>query len=245
MAGLGGALRRIVDLALPLRCLACGAIVEGAGALCPVCWSGLELISAPQCVCCGLPFRHDPGPDAVCGGCMARPPAFDRARSALRYNDLAARLILGFKRGDKLHHLDAFARWLERCGGAMAAEADLICPAPLHLSRLWRRRYNQSALLANALARRAGRPPSPDLLVRARRTPSQAGLTRRQRIENLRGAIVVRKRRRAAVDGARVLVVDDVMTTGATVDACARALKRAGAAHVGVVTLARTLRGSA
>ncbi len=244
LAGFGDIGRRVVDTVLPLRCLACGAIVDEIGALCPACWTGLELIAAPVCASCGLPFGHDGEPGAVCGGCLAHPPAFDRARAALRYNDLAAKLIVGFKRGDRLHHLAAFARWLERSGGSMVGEADLICPVPLHPVRLWRRRYNQSALLANALAKRAARRSTPDLLVRRRATPSQGGLNRRQRIENLRGAIAVRRGRTDAVRGARVVVVDDVMTTGATVDACAKALKRAGALRVDVVALARVVRGT-
>jgi len=200
------------------------------------------MIASPYCASCGLPFGHDEGPDAICGGCLAHPPAFDEARSALRYNDLAARLIVGFKRSDKLHHLKAFTAWLDGAGSALLSEADLICPVPLHRTRLWRRRYNQSALLANALAKKRGLRPTPDLLVRRRATPSQGGLNRRQRIENLRGAIAIRTRYKGIIVSASVVVVDDVMTTGATVDACAKALKRAGAGHVGVITLARVVR---
>ncbi|MDG2482801.1 MAG: ComF family protein, partial [Alphaproteobacteria bacterium] len=185
---------------------------------------------------------HAEGPGALCGGCLAHPPAFDLARSALRYNDMAAKLIIGFKRSDKLHHLAAFTQWLERAGESLIGGADMICPVPFHPTRLWRRRFNQSALLANALAKRTGKPAVPDLLIRRRATPSQGGLNRRQRIENLRGAIAVRAKRSGAVKGSSVLVIDDVMTTGATVDACAKALKRAGAVHVAVTTLARVVR---
>jgi ComF family protein len=233
--------KRLLDTILPLRCLGCGEIVD-SGALCTACWSILDQISAPMCASCGLPFGHDEGPDAVCGGCLANPPAFNRARAALRYNDLVARLIVGFKHSDKLHHQDAFVRWLERAAGPSLAEIDLICCVPLHRRRLWHRRYNQSALLANALARRLGKPAMPELLVRRRATPPQAGLNRRQRIENLRGAMIIRPGREGHVRDRRILVVDDVLTTGATVDACAKALKKAGAAHIDVVTLARVVR---
>jgi ComF family protein len=233
--------KRLLDTLLPLRCLGCGVVVE-TGALCTACWSGLDHIAAPACARCGLPFGHDEGPDALCGGCLAEPPAFDRARAALRYNDLSARLIIGFKHSDKLHHLDAFVRWLERAAGADLAGADLVCCVPLHRRRLWHRRFNQSALLANALARCAGKVSAPDLLVRRRATPSQAGLNRRQRIDNLRGAMIVRSGMETRVSGRRILLVDDVYTTGATVDACAKALRRAGADHIGVVTLARVVR---
>jgi ComF family protein len=233
--------KRLLDTILPLRCLGCGVIVD-SGALCTACWSDLDQISAPVCACCGLPFGHEEGPDALCGGCLANPPAFNRARAALRYNDLAARLIIGFKHSDKLHHQDAFVRWLERAAGPSLADVDLICCVPLHRRRLWHRRFNQSALLANALARRLGKTAMPELLVRRRSTPPQAGLNRRQRIENLRGAMIIRPGREGQVRDRRILVVDDVLTTGATVDACAKALKKAGAAHIDVVTLARVVR---
>ena len=233
--------RRAVDTALPLRCLACGEIVHLQGALCGTCWSGLDFISAPQCARCGLPFRLDHGPKAICAGCAAQPPAFDRARAALRYNNTIAQLLVGFKRGDRLHHLDVFVRWLELVSAEALAEAEIVCPVPLHWRRLWWRRFNQSALLANALARRASRPAMPDLLVRRRATSSQGGLDRHQRIANLRGAIAVRGRRAAAVEDRRVLLIDDVMTTGATVGACAAALRRAGAARVDVAVLARVV----
>ncbi len=233
--------KRLLDIVLPLRCLSCGVIVD-SGALCPACWSELDHISAPACSRCGLPFGHDEGSDAVCGGCLASPPAFDRARAALRYNDLAARLIVGFKHSDKLHHQGAFVRWLERAAGPDLAAADLVCCVPLHRRRLWHRRFNQSALLANALAHHGGRTAAPELLVRRHATPSQAGLNRRQRIENLRGAMIVRPDMEDRVKDCRILLVDDVFTTGATVNACAKALRKAGAGHIGVVTLARVVR---
>jgi len=234
--------RLALDAVLPPRCIACGDIVGAGTALCGACWPGLELIAAPQCARCGLPFAFDQGPDALCGGCAANPPAFDRARQALRYNDLSARLIVGFKRADRSHLLPAFAAWLQRAAGPMLEEADMICCVPLHRSRLLARRFNQSALMATALGRLGGRPVAVDLLERRRATPSQGGLSRNQRFDNLRGAIGVRPHRAALCDGRRILLVDDVYTTGATVEACARALRRGGAAAVDVVTLARVLR---
>lgn len=233
--------RRAVDTALPPRCLACGEIVHLRGALCGTCWSRLDFISAPQCARCGLPFRLSYGPKALCAGCSAQPPAFERARAALRYNDTIAQLLVGFKRGDRLHHLDTFVRWLELAGAEALAEAEIVCPVPLHRWRLWWRRFNQSALLANALAHRTGLAAMPDLLVRRRATPSQGGLGRQQRSANLRGAIAVRGRRAAAIEGRHVLLIDDVMTTGATVGACAAALRRAGAARIDVAVLARVV----
>lgn len=233
--------RRGVDAVLPPRCLACGTIVLQQDGLCASCWPGLDFISTPRCACCGLPFDWDHGLEALCAGCIAQPPAFERARAALRYNDTIAQLLVGFKRGDRLHHLDVLVRWLRLAGGEALAEAEIVCPVPLHWRRLWWRRFNQSALLANALARRTGLVAMPDLLVRRRATPSQHGLDRRQRIANLRGAIAVRERRVAAVEGRHVLLIDDVMTSGATVGACTVALKRAGAGRVDAAVVARAV----
>ena len=236
--------RTMLDALLPPRCIACGGIVGAGTALCADCWPGLDLITAPQCARCGLPFDFDLGEGALCGGCAASPPAFERARAALRYNDLSARLIVGFKRADRTHLVPAFARWLQRAAGPLLEEADLVACVPLHRRRLLARRYNQSAMLALALSRLAGRPVAIDLLARTRATPSQGGLNRNQRFDNLRGAIAVRPHRAALVPGRRILLVDDVFTTGATVEACARTLYRAGAAGVDVVTLARVVRAT-
>ena len=236
--------RSMLDAVLPPRCIACGGIVGAGTALCADCWPGLDLITAPQCARCGLPFDFDLGEGALCGGCAASPPAFERARAALRYNDLSARLIVGFKRADRTHLVPAFARWLQRAAGPLLDEADLVACVPLHRRRLLARRYNQSAMLALALSRLAGRPVAIDLLARTRATPSQGGLNRNQRFDNVRGAIAVRPHRAALVPGRRILLVDDVFTTGATVEACARVLYRAGAAGVDVVTLARVVRAT-
>ncbi len=236
--------RQALDAVLPPRCIACGAIVGAGTALCADCWPGLDLITAPHCARCGLPFDFDMGADALCGACAATPPAYDRARAALRYNDLSARLIVGFKRADRTHLLPAFARWLQRAAGPLLEEADLIACVPLHRRRLLARRYNQSAMLASALARLAAKPVAVDLLARIRATASQGGLNRNQRFDNLRGAIAVRAHRAALVPGRRILLIDDVFTTGATVEACARVLYRAGAADVDVVTLARVVRAT-
>ncbi len=241
-APLQRATRLTLDVVLPLRCPVCDGVVREVGRLCPSCRPQLAFVTEPMCARCGLGFAWDHGPEALCAGCLAWPPAFARARAALRYNDIARCLILGFKHGDRLHRRDAFVRWLERAGAAALAEAEIVCPVPLRPWRLWQRRFNQSALLANALASRAGLIAMPDLLVRRRQSrPSQAGLNRRQRIANLRGAIAVRKHHAAAIAGRHVLLIDDVMTTGATVSACARALERAGAARVDVAVLARAV----
>ncbi len=238
------AARRPVDLLLPPRCLACGAITPGEGALCGSCWGGLSFIERPWCACCGLPFEFDVADGALCGGCAARQPAFDAARAVLRYDDASRPLILSFKHGDRMQAGRHFGGWMARAGAEQARQADLVAPVPLHWRRLVARRYNQSAELARGVAAAAGVDLCLDLLRRTRATPSQGGLNRRARRLNVRGAFAVSPRRREAVEGARILLVDDVLTTGATLEACARTLKRAGAARVEALALARVVRGA-
>ncbi len=238
-----GWLGAAVDALLPPRCLACAAAVDVPGRLCPRCWSGVDFIVPPYCAVCGFPFDFDEGEDALCGACAGKPPAFDRARSAMCFNGVARDLVHGFKYRDQTHAAPALAAWLARAGGDLLAEADAITPVPLHRWRLFARRFNQAALLAREVARLAGKPFAPDLLARTRRTPSQIGLKGRARLANVRGAFAVRPRRRDRVAGARIVLVDDVMTTGATAAACAAALRRGGAERVEVLTLARVVRG--
>ena len=239
MTALSGAGAAALDVLLPPRCLACGALVEANGLLCSACWSGLSFISAPLCEACGLPFAFAVAERTRCAACLADPPPFERARAALIYDDASRRLILGFKHADRTEAAPAFGRWLLRAGAALLADADLIVPVPLHRWRLFQRRYNQAALLAHAVGRLAGRPVSPDLLVRRRRTPSQGGLGRQGRRRNVAGAFALAPGRVERVRGCRVLLIDDVHTTGATLVECARALRRAGAGAVDALTLAR------
>jgi ComF family protein len=228
-----------LDVLLPPRCLGCGVTVDQNGLLCTECWSGLSFIAPPLCACCGLPFAYEVAARSQCAACLASPPDFERARAVLVYDDASRRLVLGFKHADRLEAAPAFGRWLARAGAELTAEADLITPVPLHRWRLFQRRYNQAGLLAQALGRVAGRPVAPDLLVRSRRTPSQGGLGRAGRRRNVAGAFAVRPGREAQVRGRRILLIDDVHTTGATLGECARALRRAGAASVDALTLAR------
>jgi ComF family protein len=239
--GLARAARIALDLVLPPLCLVCRKPVGDPGALCADCWSAVRFIGPPLCERCGLPFEHEQA-SAVCGGCMAQPPVFARARAVMRYDEASKPLILRFKNADRVHAAPALARWMARAGADLLAQSELIVPVPLHWRRLFRRRYNQSALLAKALTRQSGIPWAPDALRRLRPTPSQGGLTARERRLNVRGAFAVPRRRRALVAGRRVLLVDDVLTTGATLDAAARALRRAGAAHVDALAIARVLR---
>ena len=231
----------VLGLLLPRRCLACGATVESDGALCVECWPQIRFLGPPCCACCGLPFDYDQGAGAVCAGCAARPPVFDRARAVFAYDAASRGPILAFKHADRIDAAPAFVRMMIQAAGDLLADDPLIVPVPLHRSRLLMRRYNQAAVLAGALARQTGLACVPDLLVRRRRTPSQGGLGAAARRRNVQGAFTVREGRDSGLRGRRVLLVDDVMTTGATVEACARPLLRAGALAVDVLTLARVI----
>jgi len=235
--------RGLVDFLFPPLCIVCRIQVAQPGSLCAGCWQAIEFLDGPACACCGLPFDLDPGTEARCAACLADPPAFDRARAVMRYTDKSRGPILALKHADRLDLVPGFARWLDRAGRGLLDEADLIVPVPLHVSRLWRRRYNQAAELARALGRLAGKPVEPMALARTRPTPSQGEMpSAKARRRNVRGAFEVPAGSKPALTGRTVLLVDDVLTTGATADACARVLKRTGAGKVHVLALARVVR---
>ena len=232
-----------VDVVLPPTCLACYAPVGASGALCPDCWSRVSFIGRPCCARCGLPFAIEAAPDALCGDCARAPPAYERARAAFLYEGAGRELILAFKMADRSWVAPMLAAWLQRAAAPLLPDADLVVPVPLHRWRLLARRFNQAAVLAGLMARGTDAAAVPDLLVRTRRTPPQTRLPRSARRRNVRGAFAVRRSRAHLVAGRSVLLVDDVLTTGATVSACARALHEAGAARVDVATLARVVPG--
>lgn len=234
---------RALDLLLPPQCLQCGAGVERVGMLCPACWRRTSFLGPPLCEVCGYPFEFDVGEGALCGACTRERPVFDRARAALSYEAVGRDLVLAFKLSDRTYAAPALAGWMVRAGAELLEGADLLAPVPLHRRQLFLRRYNQAALLAQAVGRASGRRVVPDLLVRTRATALQTRLSAAARVENVRGAFRVRPSRESTVADRRIVVIDDVMTTGATVSACARALRKAGAAEVFVLTLARTVRG--
>jgi len=239
--------RWVFDRLLPRRCLSCASVVPDDGApVCSQCWGELSFIMAPQCARCGVPFEQmlpwNAGAEILCGACMVQPPPFERARAIWRYDEASRRLILPFKHADATDAAPLLAEWLVRTAPDLLADADVIVPVPLHRSRLWRRRYNQAALLAWALGRWRGQPVCPDALVRTRATLPQGGLGRLARLRNVRGAFQLHPGRREQVRGQRVLLIDDVHTTGATLNECSRVLRRAGATAVDVLTLARAVR---
>ena len=235
--------RTVLDVFFPPLCMSCRRRVSEPHALCATCWAAISFIESAVCAKCGTPFEADPGSETICGSCHAKPHHFDRARSLCKYDDASKALILGLKHGDRLDHVPGLSRWLARAGGELLVGADLIVPVPLHRWRLWKRRYNQAAILAKHLSGISGKPHRPLVLVRTRPTPSQGEMpSAKARRRNVLSAFKVPPEQRVELRGRNVLLVDDVLTTGATLDACARALKRGGAARVDVLTVSRVVR---
>jgi ComF family protein len=235
--GLIAAGRRALDLILPPTALDGGAAISPG--LSADAWAKIAFVDDPVCDGCGSPFEYAPGFGERCAACMARPRAFDRARVACLYDEHSRELVLQFKHADRTDLSGLFAKWLSRSAGELIEDADAVVPVPLHPLRLLRRRYNQAAEIARPLARMAGLDYLPDALVRKRATATQGGRTAGGRRRNVQGAFSVPDNRRHLVEGRCILLIDDVLTTGATTEACARALKAAGAAHVSLAVVAK------
>jgi ComF family protein len=231
--------RAALDLALPPACMSCNDPVDRPGALCGACWGQIEFIAPPFCKCCGMPFEFEQPGEAICAGCLAHPPRYAHARSVMIYNDASRVLAIGFKHKDRLEGAPSFAAWMARAGQDLLVPGAVLVPVPLHRWRLFARRYNQAGLLALGIALETGLGCEPLMLARIKRTPSQRGLTAKARRRNVAGAFQVRPQFRERVKGMYIVLVDDVFTTGATAEACARVLCLAGAAQVDVLTLAR------
>ena len=229
-----------LDVALPTLCVACREPVDGDG-VCAGCWAKLSFIAPPFCPRLGIPFVYDPGSDMLSMEAIANPPAYARARAALRYDDVARTLVHALKYRDRTDLAPAMGRWMARAGHELLDDADVLVPVPLHWRRAWGRRYNQSGALARVIERQTGVRMAPEALRRIRPTEQQIGLSRTQRASNVQGAFKVATDRQSLITGRRVVLVDDVLTSGATVDACARALLRAKAASVDVLVFARVV----
>ncbi len=229
----------VVDTIFPPRCIACTEATETPQGLCAACWRDTAFIAGTACVKCGVPMMGESGPEDVCESCLRHPPAWDSGAAAMLYSGAGRRMVLQLKHGDRLDTVPRLAAWMAGAGSDLVARADVIAPVPLHWRRLIRRRYNQSAELGRALGRISGRPMVADLLVRRRMTTPQEGMTRTARAANQEGAFGVNPRHAGRVAGRSVLLIDDVLTSGATLSNCADTLRAAGAARIDVLVLAR------
>lgn len=228
-------------LLFPPVCPGCRRMVTQPFTLCGACWPKLRFIEQPWCEVLGIPFAYEMGQGIVSAEAIANPPPFARARSAVSYSGVAQQMVLSLKFGDRTELAPAMARWMMRAGTELLRDADVVVPVPLHSRRFFQRRFNQSAELARALCGLSGKPFLPDAVKRIRATRQQVGLGAREREENLRGAFHVPQQAGIHVHGKHILVVDDVYTTGTTVAALAKTLRRAGAVQIDVLTFARVL----
>ena len=227
----------VLDFALPPRCAGCGTIVSEVHSFCPECWKRIEFLGSAGCVTCGMPLQATDAED--CAVCLARPPRIARTRAAVAYDEVSRGLALRLKYGRKIAIAKTMARYMAPLIGAQP-EGALLVPVPLHRSRLWQRGFNQSAIVARELSRQTGLESNVTLLKRIKRTPPLKGLSLQQRRRVVAGAFKVHDR--SALDGRTVVLVDDVLTTGSTANACARVLRRAGAARVELISWARVVR---
>jgi ComF family protein len=234
------ATKAVLDIALPTLCVACREPVDGEG-VCAGCWARLSFIEPPYCPRLGIPFVYDPGPDMLSMEAIASPPAYQRARAAVRYDEVARTLVHALKYQDRTDLAPAMGRWMARAGRELLDGADMLVPVPLHWRRAWHRRYNQSGALGRMIERQSGVKLRGDILQRVRATEQQVGLSRPQRASNVQGAFKVPADRQSEIAGRRLILIDDVLTSGATTDACARALLRAKAAQVDVLVFARVV----
>ena len=228
--------RFMLDFGLPARCGGCGTIVDDIDSFCGGCWKELDFLQG-GCTVCGLPLEATEA--EVCAACLTKPPRLDRIRAAVAYDDISRSIALRLKYGRKVGLARTMSRYMKPLIGELPPEA-LLVPVPLHRSRLWRRGFNQSVLVARELSKRTGVPVAVDALTRVRATPPLKGLNMRQRRRTVAGAF--RPSGNVDLRGRTVILVDDVMTTGSTANACARILKRAGAERVDLVSWARVIR---
>lgn len=235
--------RLALNALMPPTCPIAGQPIAMKGMVSPAGWSALHFVEAPYCRRCGVPFSAEYGEGVECPSCIAEPPAFDTARAAVVYDDASHDLVVGFKHADRTELAPMFAEWMVRAGRDLMTNASILAPVPLHRRRLASRRFNQSSLLATAIGKKTHTKVVYDDLQRMRATPPQKQLSAVSRRRNVSGAFAVRRDAAATFAGAHVILIDDVLTTGATLSSAARALKKAGAQRVDALVLARVVKG--
>jgi ComF family protein len=230
--------RKFIDLLYPPSCIACGAALAEHDGICPACWRQMPWITKPICDRYGTPLPVDHGSMMLSPFAVAHPPVFGRARAVARYDGVARELVHGLKYGDRVELADTMGVWMAREGADILSDASLLVPVPLHWFRLWRRRFNQAAALADIIGKKTGIPVGYEALKRVRATRPQVGLTRGERAANLEKAFALNEADRPLISGGRIVLVDDVMTTASTGNAAARTLLKAGAASVDLLVFA-------
>jgi ComF family protein len=233
-------MKRFIDTLFPPKCMVCNTLIEQIGGVCPACWHKIDFTTLPCCNICGDPFEYEIGPEALCGMCIHTPPLYSKAYSVFRYNEGSKEIIHKFKYSDATYMAPYLARWMLRSGADAIEECDLIIPVPLHPYKLLRRLYNQSYLLASYLSKYSNKPVVPKVLQRIKNNLPQIGLPRAERLKNVTGAFKLNPKYQHMIDNKHIVLVDDVMTTGATINACTKPLLAAGCKSVRVITLAKT-----
>ncbi len=237
------AIRQVLNALMPPICPVSNEEISTSGAVGPAGWSALHFVETPYCQRCGIPFAAEYGSEVECAPCIAGPPDFDTARAAVVYDEASHNLIVGFKHSDRTELAPMFGQWMTRAGRDLIKSTSILAPVPLHRRRLASRRYNQSLLLASEIARNTNARLAVGDLTRTRATPSQKDLSADARRRNLAGAFRVRPGALKTIKDAHVILIDDVLTTGATLSSAARTLKRAGAKQVDALVLARVVKG--
>lgn len=242
-----GYLTKAIDFVLPPRCIMTGDIVEEQGMVVPRAWADLNFITSPQCDRCGIPFdfeydHEDSEGDTSCAACLQESPIFNKARAALVYDDSSRSLILPFKHGDKMHYVTGFLPWLKLAGSELIDQADIIMPVPLHRWRLLQRRFNQAGVIASFLAKASNKSYLLNGIERIRSTPTQGYMRAKERKKNVKRAFAVPSKYTMDIKDKNILLIDDVFTTGATINECTKVLLKAGAKQVDILTLARVVK---
>jgi ComF family protein len=233
--------QKALDILLPVRCFGCGEIIGNNHSLCSRCWKSCSFLSPPWCSLCGWPFPYETPGQTVCIQCYRFPPLFIQGRSVLAYQEFSRTILLKFKHGDATHLAPGLARLMLRVGKDILSSTDLLVPVPLHWKRLFWRQYNQAALLSHQLSHLTGVPTSTGLIKRQRSTQKQGQKSRKERYFNVKGAFVIPPNHRSALEGKSVTLIDDVFTTGATLNECTSVLLQMGVKDVRILTIARVI----